>query len=227
VLESFTMISSFVLASNSPRRRQLFQLFDLPFKVIPADVDENLLPNEAPDVYVQRLAKLKAQTSGKFAANDELVIASDTTVAEGGRILGKPSDDAEARQMLRQLRGRHHQVFTALAVYSASDQHLETDLCISTVPMRAYDDQEIEAYIASGDPFDKAGGYAIQNEAFHPVIHFRGCYASVMGFPMCHLTRMLRKWDHQVAVDIPQACQTALQYDCPISSRVLDGEQVG
>jgi septum formation protein len=108
-----------------------------------------------------------------------------------------------------------------------SDGVLVTDLCVTEVPMRAYGDDEIDAYVATGDPFDKAGAYAIQNPGFHPVDALRGCYASVMGLPLCHLTRSLRKLDLAPGTDIARECQSALGYACPISSAVLRGKMVG
>jgi len=104
---------------------------------------------------------------------------------------------------------------------------LVTDLCVTDVPMRSYNDEEIEAYAASGDPLDKAGAYAIQHAGFHPVEGLAGCYASVMGLPLCHLTRSLRKLGVEPATDISAECQAALSYDCPISTAVLRGEMVG
>jgi predicted house-cleaning NTP pyrophosphatase (Maf/HAM1 superfamily) len=93
--------------------------------------------------------------------------------------------------------------------------------------MRNYSDEEIDAYVLSGDPLDKAGAYAIQNSRFHPVQAMKGCYASVMGLPLCHLLRVLRKMDVQPDADIPAACQSLLQYPCPVSSAILRGEQIG
>lgn len=129
--------------------------------------------------------------------------------------------------MLCRLRGHTHQVYTGIAVLRMSDETLITDLCVTDVPMRAYGDGEIEAYVATGDPLDKAGAYAVQNPRFHPVEHLSGCYASVMGLPLCHLTRTLRQLDIVPRTDISAECQSALDYACPISSAVLRGEMVG
>jgi septum formation protein len=104
---------------------------------------------------------------------------------------------------------------------------LLTDLCITDVPMRSYTDEEIRAYVLSGDPLDKAGAYAIQHAGFQPVESISGCYASVMGLPLCHLQRALRKVDIVPATDLPAGCQATLQYECPIFSRVLAGEDIG
>jgi septum formation protein len=216
-----------VLASNSPRRRELLALGGWMFHTRPADVDESQLPGEAPGAYVLRLAESKARACAESAHPDLIILAADTAVVDGKAILGKPKDMAEAVEMLKDLRGHSHQVYTGIAVLRPSDGTLVTDLCITDVPMRAYRDDEIEAYVATGDPLDKAGGYAIQNGGFHPVESMQGCYASVMGLPLCHLTRSLHKLDIAPRSDIAAECQSALGYACPISSAVLRGEMVG
>ena len=178
-----------LLASNSPRRRELIQLTGWSFRVQPADVDESVLPGEPADEYVLRLAEVKARAVASYAAPGELIVAADTTVADGDEILGKPVGAAEARAVLASLRGRVHQVYTALAVYEPASDRLTTELAATDVPMREYTDEEIEAYIATGDPFDKAGSYAIQHAEFRPVENLTGCYANVVGLPLCHLVR--------------------------------------
>jgi septum formation protein len=157
----------------------------------------------------------------------QVIVAADTAVVVDDSLLGKPQDVAAAVQMLRRLRGRSHQVYTGLAVVKMPDGDPLTDLCITDVPMRTYSDEEIDAYVASGDPLDKAGAYAIQHPAFHPVEKLAGCYASVMGLPLCHLVRTLHKLDVLPRSDVPARCQSALHYTCPISAAVLNGEQVG
>lgn len=216
-----------ILASNSPRRQELFSLFGRDFAVRPADVDESRLPGEAPPLYVSRLAEKKALSAGAQALQPVLILASDTTVADGDQILGKPADEAEAFAMLTQLRGRTHQVYTAICLYAAAQEKMVTELCVSNVPMRTYSNEEIEVYIHSGDPLDKAGGYAIQSKSFHPVEGFAGCFASVMGLPLCHLTRALRKFGEAIKINVPIACQNHLNYDCPIHAAVLAGEDIG
>jgi len=216
-----------VLASNSPRRRELLALGGWEFSVLPAEVDESQQPGEAPGAYVLRLAESKARKCASTTHPDMTILAADTAVADGGEILGKPVDRAEAREMLRRLCGHKHQVYTGLAVIRMSDGNLQTDLCVTAVPMRAYREEEIEAYVATGDPLDKAGAYAIQHPGFHPVEGLRGCYASVMGLPLCHLTRTLRQVGISLKSDIPRRCQSILKYTCPISSAVLRGERVG
>lgn len=219
--------ATLILASNSPRRRQLLALGGWQFTVQPADVDESRLPGEAPAVYVLRLAESKARTVAAGAGFETLVVASDTSVVDGEEILGKPADAAEAAAMLRQLRAREHFVFTSLAVLRVKDGLLRTDLCRTRVPMRDYTDAEIDAYVQSGDPLDKAGAYAIQHAGFHPVDRLEGCFASVMGLPLCHLTRILTALGAPAPADVPAACQKSLEYHCPIHAAVLRGADIG
>jgi len=129
--------------------------------------------------------------------------------------------------MLQQLRGHTHQVYTGLSVLSVKDGRSITDVCVTDVPMRNYSDDEISAYVLTGDPLDKAGAYAIQHSRFQPVENMSGCFASVMGLPLCHLTRALRKLDVTPNADIPNNCQIYLHYQCPVSRSILRGEQVG
>jgi septum formation protein len=210
-----------LLASNSPRRRELLALGGWPYRIQPADVDETPLPGELPAAYVLRLAESKARTAAG-SGTAQLVLAADTTVVDAGSILGKPRHAAEARDMLRRLRGRSHQVFTALALLPASGERMSTDLCVTDVPMRAYSEAEIEAYVASGDPLDKAGAYAIQHPGFRPVESLAGCYANVVGLPLCHLANMLFKLGLPVRADLPHVCQSALGYPCPVYQQIFD-----
>jgi MAF protein len=208
-----------ILASNSPRRKDLFSLFDLPFEIIPADINEDVLPEESPKAYIARLARSKADV---IASDHEgLIIAADTVVVDGEQLLGKPLDEAEARQMLRQLRGRTHQVYTGIAIIRSSTRQTFEDICQTDVPMRDYSDDEIEAYIATGDPMDKAGAYAIQHAGFHPVEGLTGCYASVMGLPLCHLVVGLKQFGIKIPEDLPERCQASLDYVCPAFKDIL------
>ena len=218
---------SLLLASQSPRRRELLSFLGSAFNATTADVDESIFPNEKPADYVLRLAESKARASARDARDPGLVIGSDTAVVDAEEILGKPRDKREAEMMLRKLRGRTHQVYTGIAVYDATSDKVFSELCISDVPMREYSDAEMDAYIATGDPMDKAGGYAIQHPEFQPVEKFSGCFASVMGFPLCHLTRTLEKMGIEIDADIPQACRSSLLYKCTISDAILRGENIG
>lgn len=210
-----------VLASNSPRRRELLTLGNLAFDALVSNVDETQLAGETPRAYVLRLAAEKALAVADQVRAEQVVVGSDTAVIDGDEILGKPKDAADAARMLRQLRGRTHQVYTGVALYRPRDKKLVAELCVTDVPMRAYSESEIAAYIATGDPLDKAGAYAIQHAEFSPVAEMRGCYASVMGLPLCHLARMLKTLDLSFGADISRACQTFLKYECPVAREIL------
>ena len=214
-------MTQFILASGSPRRKELFALGNWNFEVIVADVDETPLENESSREYVSRLAKAKALAIKHKVQNEAMIIGSDTTVVDGQEILGKPVNEQDAERMLKQLRGKNHQVLTAIAIYRVSDEKMVTDVCVTDVPMRNYSDDEITAYIKTGDPMDKAGAYAIQHAEFKPVESLSGCYASVMGLPMCHVVRVLRKFKIDVDKNIPTACQSFLNYDCKVSDEIL------
>jgi MAF protein len=216
-------VTEIVLASNSPRRRELLALTQWNFTVSVADIDESVHENESTAEYVLRLAETKARAVANRIEADRIVLAADTTVVDGRDILGKPKDDADAFAMLTRLRGRTHQVYTGLALLRVSDGLLLKELSVTDVPMRDYSDEEIRAYIATGDPFDKAGAYAIQHEQFHPVASLSGCYASVMGLALCHVTRMMRKMNIAPNADVPASCQRYLEYDCPVYHTILSG----
>jgi len=210
-----------ILASNSPRRRRLITLTGWDFTISVADVDESQHENESPSDYVLRLAETKARTA--TALSDQIILAADTAVVDGDEILGKPKDNADAVRMLTRLRGHPHQVYTGLALLRMSDGLLLKDLCVTDVPMRDYSDDEIRAYVETGDPLDKAGAYAIQHPQFRPVASMDGCYASVMGLPMCHVVRLMRQMEFTPNADVPANCQVLLEYQCPVSSSILSG----
>ncbi|MDQ3006776.1 MAG: Maf family protein [Chloroflexota bacterium] len=225
MLESFPVSEKplLVLASSSPRRRQLLALADWMFSIVVADVDESQRTNEMPADYVLRLAETKARAAASHAHVDQVILGADTAVVDGADILGKPKDMAEAVRILTQLRGHTHQVYTGLALLRLSDGLLLMELCVTDVPMRAYSDDEIDAYVQTGDPLDKAGAYAIQHPHFHPVASMSGCYASVMGLPMCHVVRAMRKMDITPLANVPVNCQNLLEYQCPVSRAILRG----
>ena len=225
MLESFSVTEKplIVLASNSPRRRQLLSLTGWPFTVSAANVDESQHPNESPADYVLRLAETKARTVQANA--DQIILAADTTVVDAGEILGKPADNVEATAMLKRLRGHTHQVYTGIALHRRSDGLLLKDLCVTDVPMRDYSDAEIAAYVQTGDPLDKAGAYAIQHPQFQPVASLSGCFASVMGLPVCHVIRLMRMIDLQPQTDFFLSCETLLEYQCPVSRAIMIGEK--
>lgn len=181
-----------ILASGSPRRRELLARLGWAFAVIRPDIDETPLPAESPDKYVARLSREKAAAGRALITTDSWddptwIIAADTTVALGPDILGKPTDVAEATTMLQRLRGQTHVVFTGITVVRVDTGLVKTSVAATEVCMRYYADDEIARYVASGDPYDKAGSYAIQHEFFRPVERINGCYANVMGLPLCAL----------------------------------------
>lgn len=176
-----------ILASSSPRRRELLSRLGLEFAIISPDIDESRQAGEDLISYVRRLSQEKARAvADAFAGSAALVIGADTIVIdEAGALLGKPADAAEANAMLRHLRGRKHEVVTAFTLLrSKTDSRAITRHERTVVSMREYSDAEISAYVATGDPLDKAGAYAIQNRAFQPVARIEGSYSNVVGLPL-------------------------------------------
>lgn len=178
-----------ILASRSPRRRELLPALGLAFGVRPADVDESLGGGD-PEQVARAIALRKARAVADATAATDAVIGADTIVVHDGRMLGKPADADEAREMLRALRGRTHTVVSGVAVvYGGRDP----SACVSArVTMRAYSDAEIARYIESGAPLDKAGAYAIQDAQFAPVERCEGCECAVIGLPLWTVRRLLR-----------------------------------
>jgi MAF protein len=178
------------LASASPRRRLLLPLLGFPVNVTPAESDERPLEGEDPLQTALRLADEKARRSGRPRAG-EVVVGADTVVVLDGRQLGKPRHSVEAHSMLRELRSRPHEVITAVALMAPRRQR-QAGAIRTTVQMRDYSDEEIERYVNSGGPLDKAGAYAIQDQDFAPVERLEGCYLNVVGLPLCEVSRGLR-----------------------------------
>lgn len=176
-----------VLASASPRRRQLLQQLHVQFTTCDPDVDESSLPGEAPLDYVRRVACAKAAAVG--CALDELLIAADTTVDVDSSILGKPADGADAARMLRQLSGRTHQVHTAVCVRFA-DQ-MAVDVCSTSVTFVALDEARIDWYVSTGEPLGKAGAYAVQGSGAALVSRIEGSVSNVIGLPLHLLLEMV------------------------------------
>lgn len=201
-----------ILASASPRRRRFLLEMGIPHQLRAADIDEEPLPHEDPTDLAMRLAHAKAASVANSLSLEKfpsLIIASDTVVAVDGETLGKPMDEDEASAMLRRLRGRTHQVHTAIVLFlvAADGIHDQSHLNTTEVDMRHYSDEEIVAYVSSGDPFDKAGGYAIQHRGFEPVAGLRGCPAGVMGLPLADLRTLLLHFGIDVAADLPPICR--------------------
>ncbi len=223
-----------ILASNSPRRKQLLSLGGWDFVAIAPEVNEAVLPGEPPVDYVLRLAQQKAiavrDSSCELLPEDTLILAADTAVIDFGQsqidphigqppkfvILGKPADSAEAEAMLLQLRGRNHFVYTGLALLHCGDDIIQSTLVVTEVPMRDYSDEEISRYVSTGDPLDKAGAYAIQHPEFKPVQNLQGCYANVMGLPVCHAARLLEKFGSPPIREITRSCLQTLDYPCEV-----------
>jgi len=213
-------IRRLILASGSPRRRQLLPLLGLPFVLKATSVDERIRQGEPPTEYVLRMSQAKAHAAHD-ARDDELVIAADTIVVLDGRVLGKPADPEDAARMLRDLRGRSHQVYSAVSVWHPATRRLISELAESRVWMRDYSDDEIAAYVASGDPLDKAGAYAIQHPEFDPVTQVEGCWLAVVGFPLCHLGRALAHFGVEVPSNVPGACRAFSQRECTVSPSIV------
>ena len=170
-----------VLASGSPRRKQLLEMLHIPFRVIPPDVDEHVLPGEEPGQYVTRLSRAKAEAVVRRAPGD-VILAADTTVVLDGAIFEKPTSPANAVEMLSRLQGRTHEVMTAVAV--ARDENVEQALDVSRVTFRPVDRATLEAYVATGEPMDKAGAYAIQGLGAPLIERVEGDFFGVMGLPL-------------------------------------------
>lgn len=178
-----------VLASQSPRRRELLALIGLAHEVRPADIDESYLEGETPEQHCERLARGKASALAGQVNRDAVIIGSDTIVVVDGQVLGKPADAADAMRMLRMLSGRSHTVLTAVAV--ARGARLESAVERVSVSFRAIDDGEIAAYIATREPMDKAGAYGIQGYGATIVSRIEGDYFAVMGLALNLLVRLL------------------------------------
>jgi septum formation protein len=196
-----------VLASVSPRRRELLTQAGFSFQVHPAHIPEDPLPNEEPIAYVTRLAREKAEavfreithagasdqrasaTPQVSSATPQVVLGADTTVTLDGHILGKPTDPADAARMLRMLSGRTHRVITGIALVTAESTDVAAEItAVSFLPLS---DEEIAAYIATGEPMDKAGAYAIQGRAARWIPRIEGCYFNVVGLPIALVCTML------------------------------------
>lgn len=180
-----------VLASASPRRLELLSAFNLQLQVDPVDIDERPAPGEQPAAMAQRLAGEKAAAAARRHPG-RVVLAADTVVTVDGSILGKPADAAEAAAMLRRLSGREHEVYTAVA--AQRDDVAAARLSRSEVEFRALGDAEVAAYVASGEPLDKAGAYGIQGRAAVFITRLSGSYSGVVGLPLAETHDLLREF---------------------------------
>ena len=183
------------LASRSPRRNELLARLDRPFQAVDLHVPEVRAPDESAADYVQRVAADKARAGLALVAQDPdaVVLGSDTEVVLDGRVFGKPADAEDARAMLRTLAGRTHQVMTAVALVAAGRE--QGVLVVSEVTFAAIDEDRIAAYVASGEPMDKAGAYAIQGGAERYIRHLAGSYSGVMGLPLQQTEQLLQAFE--------------------------------
>jgi septum formation protein len=196
-----------ILASASPRRRELLTQTGLKFTVAPANLNEDLLPEEAAAAYVQRLAEEKAQAvwnthrSSDTSDDPLIVLGADTCVVCDGQILGKPVNTPDARRMLELLSGRTHAVLTGLA--AVTGKKIVRDVEVTQVTFNQLTDAEIAQYISSGEPLDKAGAYAIQGYAARWIPRIEGCYFNVVGLPIARTITLLAEAEAPTAIDKP------------------------
>ncbi len=211
-----------LLASASPRRRSIISQLGLPFTLGVSPADEEGIQTHyqgAPTGLAQWLAAHKAlMMLTQTEATNKLVITADTTVILENEVLGKPRDEAHARELLLPLRGRWHQVVTGVVVSTMINGTLRMHgaSCTTPVLMRPYSEEEVLAYIATGDPMDKAGAYGIQHAQFQPTERIDGCYLNVVGLPLCVLTNLLAEFN---VYPVTETEYTTLSGQCPWSDR--------
>jgi len=181
-----------ILASASPRRRELLRSVGLKFKTIPAHVDEDYIEGESPRKHVKRLSHAKAFAIAKKYPN-AWVLGADTIVVINGLILGKPKNKTQAKEMLKKLSGREHKVFTGFAVMQVASKVSHSDVVQSTVKFKKISAVELDWYIACDEPYDKAGGYALQGKGAYFIKSIRGSYTNVIGLPLCEVLETLKK----------------------------------
>ncbi len=212
-----SMFSQLLLASQSPRRREMVTWLNLPVQTTRTEVDESGQSAESPVEMARRLAELKALTVQGNCG--DWILAADTVVDFAGTALGKPQTPQEAQIMLKMLRGHAHFVHTGITLrIQDSDQKISRSVT-TQVWMRSYSDVEIEAYVAGGDPMDKAGAYAIQHTGFAPVERLDWCYANVVGLPLCAVAALLESQGVKLQVAVPQLCWEHFNYHCPKPDR--------
>ena len=217
-------MARFVLASQSPRRRELLGLCGYPFETMAADVDENSVSDPDPAQDCIQTARLKAKAILNQIAIPHLertiIVAADTIVALDGQFLGKPRDATGAKQMLTALCGRTHEVHTGVMIIDMVSGQEVLGCHTAVVKMRRYTDQEMSAYVTTGDPLDKAGAYAIQHPIFSPVKQLHGCYLGVMGLSICHLLQLLQQIDLPFRAELASLKTAHQHYKCPIYNNI-------
>jgi len=197
-----------ILASVSPRRRELLRQCGIACEVMPVSAEELSRPGETPEETALRLAREKARLAlGRIGGCAGWILAADTVVADGGQTLGKPRDTREAEAFLLRLRGREHRVITGVSLMRAPEGEETTDLAVTAVRMREYSPKELAEYLASGDALDKAGAYAIQHPAFRPVASIAGCYTNVVGLPLCRVYALLESAGEKPDRPLPAGCR--------------------
>lgn len=192
--KGFFMMNKIILASASPRRKQLLEQIGLQFTVIPSRAEEHILPGETPEQLVVRLSLDKAsEVANRSAIDGRWVIGSDTIVLCDNQVLGKPTDPQHAAQMLRMLSGQEHQVLSGFAILDRKTGEQRAEAVATRVRFRELTELEIERYIATGEPADKAGSYAIQGLGVCFVAAIEGSYSNVVGLPLCRLTLAMKE----------------------------------
>lgn len=196
-----------------------------PFDTLAADVDENSVFDPDPAQDCIQTARLKAKAILNQIRSPQrkrmIIVAADTIVALDGQILGKPRNAADANQMLTTLRGRTHDVHTGVMVLDVNSGREVLGCHTSVVKMRRYTDQEMSAYVASGDPLDKAGAYAIQHPIFRPVEQLNGCYLGVMGLSICHLLQLLQQIDLPFQAELAPLETAHQRYECRLYDNIV------
>lgn len=207
------MMPEIILASGSPRRRELLEQIGLPFRVCPSSFDESALHGGEPAELAEALALEKARAvAGKMRSG--IVIGADTIVVCAGTVLGKPRDDADAARMLRLLSGGWHEVITGIAVIDAASGRERSARELTRVKVRPLTAAEISAYVASGEPADKAGAYAIQGIASLFIERIEGCYANVVGLPIFRLAALLREFGVDPLLESPSTAAAGGMEQC-------------
>jgi septum formation protein len=189
---SICSTATFILASASPRRQELLRSVGLKFKTIPGHVNEDYIKGESPQQHVRRLAQEKAQLiARKYPLT--WVLGADTIVVIDGLILGKPKNKTQAKEMLKKLSGREHKVFTGFTVMQVASKISHSDVVQSAVKFKKISAAELDWYIACAEPYDKAGGYAVQGKGAYFIKSIRGSYTNVIGLPLCEVLETLKK----------------------------------
>ena len=207
-----------VLASGSPRRRELMEAIALTVRHVTPEGDEGLpRAGERPQQYVLRLSLEKARGVAS-QAGQAVVLGADTAVVLNGQVFGKPAGNTEAARMLQMLRGHVHTVVTGVTALDSRSGRWLSATKSTDVRMREYSDEELKAYVASGEPLDKAGGYAVQDKKFHPAEDIQGCYLNVVGFPLCEVVDILEGLNVEARLkpgwQPPEQCRA-----CPLAER--------